>query len=244
MMVNRDFGLLTILGVVPVLGSLLFAGWLVYEQTVMSWQHGVQMVGFALFHSWLGPIGLLFMFIAAAWTFAVAVVALTRRRVAMANLVLAALFAVSLGAFLVPYEQWKLLTVRLNGTHRVPADWLTFAAATGERRLLEHLLANGMDVDTRNTQGQTALGAAAVEGNTELGRFLLAKGARVDSRTKLLAETPLTQAAQMNRTEMVKLLLENGADPAYRDGTGRTALDWAQRNGNTQLIAVLQAREK
>jgi ankyrin repeat protein len=41
----------------------------------------------------------------------------------------------------------------------------------------------------------------------------------------LTLETPLIEAAQMNRTDMVELLLNRGANPAARDVMDRSALD-------------------
>jgi ankyrin repeat protein len=199
------------------------------------------MVGFSLFHSGLGILGVLFAFLSGVWALIVVSIALFKRtRISSANVALLALLAACIGLLFVPYEQWKLLMVRANGTKDVPKDWVTYAAATGEVRLLEYLLANGFDVNTRDQNGQSALGAAAVEGKTDIGRLLITRGARLDNRTDSLLETPLTQAAQMNRTEMVKLLLEHGADSSERDKTGRTALEWANKNGNSEMASLLQ----
>jgi ankyrin repeat protein len=46
--------------------------------------------------------------------------------------------------------------------------------------------------------------------------LLIARGARLDNRTLVTLKTPLIEAAQMNRTEMVKFLLDHGADRGGR----------------------------
>jgi ankyrin repeat protein len=46
----------------------------------------------------------------------------------------------------------------------------------------------------------------------------------------------------MNHTEMVKLLLDHGADPSDRDVMDRTALDWAWANGNSEMAHLLQTK--
>jgi len=211
----------------------------------MTWDHGLQMVGFSLFHSGLGLLGMIFILLSGIWLLVTLVMlALRKIPIRTSDALLTCALALSVGLLFVPYGEWKLLMVQFHGVKDVPKDWLTYAAATGEVRLLNYLLSNGFDVNTRDSRGQSALGAAAVEGQTEIGRILIARGARLDNRTDSLAETPLTQAAQMNRTDMVSLLLEHGADANEKDGTGRTALDWAHENRNAQMAAALEARLK
>jgi uncharacterized protein len=116
------------------------------------------------------------------------------------------------------------------------------AAAGGEIRLLGYLLAHGVDVNTRTQYGESLLGAAAAAGQVEVARMLIARGARLDNRTDITLETPLTESAQMNHTEMVKLLLDYGANPGAADVLDRTALDWAHENGNHRMASLLAAR--
>ena len=234
---------MTIVGVVLVSGAILFSARLVYEQTFLTWNYGLQMVGFSLFHSGLGLLGVLFVVLTIIWALILLGLAVARRSLGnRIDIVLLGLFAVSLAALFVSYGQWKLLMVRICGTARVTNEWVTYAAASGETQLLEYLLFHGFDVNSRNRDGQSALGAAAVGGQTKIARMLILRGAHLNNRTFSLGETPLTQAAQMNRTEMVKLLLEHGADPAEKENDGRTALDWARKNNNIEMIALLQAR--
>src|SRR5580704_14200389 len=41
---------LLVLGVIPLIGTALLAGRLIWEQTVWTWERGPQMVGFSLAH--------------------------------------------------------------------------------------------------------------------------------------------------------------------------------------------------
>jgi len=68
--------------------------------------------------------------------------------------------------------------------------------------------------------GQTILHEVAVMGNHVRGdetvafaKLLLSAGARMDVRDDLLRSTPLGWACRWGRPELVKLLLERGADP-------------------------------
>jgi hypothetical protein len=233
---------MTVFGGLSVAGTVLFAGRIIYEQTFLTWHRGLQMVGFSLFHSGIGLLGILSVLTAIFWTLVVVTRAVARReRVSRTNCALIAVLVVCCGGLTVPYGQWKLLMARTFGAANVPSNWVTYAAATGEKNLLAYLLANGFDVNSRDENGQSPLGAAAVEGRVDVARMLLDSGAHVENRTVSLGETPLTQAAQMNHADMVKLLLDHGAAADERDATGRTALDWAKKNGNSEMSALLQA---
>jgi ankyrin repeat protein len=66
-------------------------------------------------------------------------------------------------------------------------------------------------------------------------------GARVDVRDDLLKSTPLGWASRWGRLELVKLLLERGADSAEADAEPwATPLAWAQKKGHHDVVAILQ----
>jgi ankyrin repeat protein len=116
------------------------------------------------------------------------------------------------------------------------------AAGSGEIRLLDYLLANGADADTRTSAGESALGAAAAADRTEAATLLIARGARLENRTHVTFETPLTEAAKINHLDMVRLLLDHGANIDAKDVTGRTALDWARENSNADMERLIESR--
>jgi len=45
----------------------------------------------------------------------------------------------------------------------------------------------------------------------------------------------------MNHLDMVRLLLDHGADITAKDVTGRTALDWAHENSNADMERLIQS---
>src|SRR5579871_75837 len=70
---------------------------------------------------------------------------------------------------------------------------------------------------------------------------LLDARARTDLRDDLLKSTPLGWACRWGRTELVKLLLERGADRVEADAEPwATPRAWAQKMGNDVLLAVLR----
>ena len=53
--------------------------------------------------------------------------------------------------------------------------------------------------------------------------------------------TPLMMAAQYGSAEMVKFLLDEGADPTLKNQLGLTAVNFAQRVSRSELAAQLSA---
>ena len=121
------------------------------------------------------------------------------------------------------------------------------AAQAGDVPLVEQLLADGFDVDGRNSAGLSALHFAADGGQQETARRLLRQGADVNAVSHV-GLSPLMIAVRDGHVEIVRLLLEAGADiwatvaavPEARDYAGRSALSLAS---DSQIIALLEQAE-
>jgi ankyrin repeat protein len=74
--------------------------------------------------------------------------------------------------------------------------------------------------------GWTPLHYACAKGQLEVAQFLIANGAIVDSMS-LGNTTPLMMAVQSGNEQVVKLLLDKGADLQLRNSQGLTAIDIA-----------------
>jgi ankyrin repeat protein len=223
---------LTDAGVVLITATAVFTIRVVCEQTLLTWTGRVQTMRLFPPPFGLDLVGLLCVILGGVWAVAVVVLSIAeRRRISPANRGLIALLLLCCGLWLVPYEEWKVLMVRTHGVERTPKSWIVRAAASGEIRLLDYLLANGADVNTRTRSGQSPLGAAAAAGQVDAAKLLIARRADLENRTLISLETPLTEAAQMNHSDIVILLLEHGADMNVHDVMGLTALDWAQQVG-------------
>ena len=72
--------------------------------------------------------------------------------------------------------------------------------------------------------------------------MLLDRGAVIDARDTDSGATPLYDAASWGKLEVVKLLLEKGADMNARNQAGKSPLQSAEENGFTEIAALLRAR--
>lgn len=102
----------------------------------------------------------------------------------------------------------------------------TILAAARERSTdrLQRLIDQGIDINTQNQNGQTALVVAASLGERNVVLFLLKKGALVDTAMKRYGWTALMEASFNGRSDMARLLLDNRADVNLVDSYRRTPL--------------------
>ena len=79
-----------------------------------------------------------------------------------------------------------------------------------------------------------------MKGETDIATLLIAKGAKVDIKTKD-GHTALIHAARSpdDRSEVARLLIENGADVNAKDNTGMTALAYALKKRDLALFRIL-----
>ena len=80
------------------------------------------------------------------------------------------------------------------------------------------------DLNEPDNAGNTPLQIAALEGFTDIVRFLLEAGADVDSKN-VDKDTPLIDAVENGHFEAVKLLLQHGANPRLANAKGDEPFD-------------------
>jgi ankyrin repeat protein len=77
-------------------------------------------------------------------------------------------------------------------------------------------------------------------GDVDDVKKLLAKGAPVNEKDEHLGRTPLIMASMTGHTEIVKMLLERGADPNGTDMEGWTAIRYAHAYGHDEIVELLR----
>lgn len=78
--------------------------------------------------------------------------------------------------------------------------------------IIEALLAEGVDIDSPNSSGKSALAIALEYGSNDAAEILIASGADVNHRDSFLQSTPLFNISDNVNREILDRLLENGAD--------------------------------
>ncbi len=111
--------------------------------------------------------------------------------------------------------------------------------------LLELTLANGADVDSKDSYNGTGLIRAADRGFTTIVARLLETEIAIDHVNRLgwtaLLEAIILGGGDAAHTEVVRLLVEAGADVNLADGQGVTPLAHAERSGYDEMAALLRA---
>src|SRR5215472_9352860 len=134
----------TIVGYLVLSLSALFVGRIVYEETILTWMSGPQMVGFTMMHGAVPliliagliglPCGLLWML--------VSLILLFRRkfRVPVFDWLPIVVLSFLVVMLLIPYETWEELLVRTVDPHAYGGEFLVQAAAQDNRRFVKLLL--------------------------------------------------------------------------------------------------------
>ena len=168
----------------------------------------------------------------------------------------------------------KILDLIANGVNINATEWegetpLMYAASAGQNNAVSLLIGRGADIDKKSNNGETALGRAVAGGRVETVKLLIEHGANVEKQgvqggtplmastdiriTKILLEhradpnavndfgiTPLMAASGLGNIDIVKALVESGADIGAKDHNGWDALQWAVDRNHQEIIVYLK----
>lgn len=99
-----------------------------------------------------------------------------------------------------------------------------FPPSYSQSEVLRMLIDCGADVRRRDRDGRTALHMVAFADNLSLAEVLVENGAELDVLDDIIGETPLNTAAAHDRHDMMRFLLERGADVNLSDKHKQTPL--------------------
>ncbi|KAM8972069.1 LOW QUALITY PROTEIN: cortactin-binding protein 2 [Pelodytes ibericus] len=111
------------------------------------------------------------------------------------------------------------------------------AAANGHSDCVKLLLTSGAQVNATVSNGFTALCTAAAQGHSKCAEILIAFNADINHVDG--GQTPLYLACKNGNSEIVKLLLEAGADQSIKTNDGWTPIHAAVDCGNVDCLKYL-----
>nr|CAD7425874.1 unnamed protein product [Timema monikensis] len=116
---------------------------------------------------------------------------------------------------------------------------LMYACAGGHEDVVRTLLDAGANVEDHNENGHTPLMEAASAGHVGVSKILLDHGAGINTHSNEFKESALTLACYKGHLEMVRFLLEAGADQEHKTDEMHTALMEASMDGHVEVARLL-----
>lgn len=139
----------------------------------------------------------------------------------------------------------------INAVDDYARNALHYAANSFFLDVAKELIANNIDVNSKDVSGKTPLHLACCTNHPEMVELLIDSGAKVDAQTYDIAgfKTPLltmlSSPIRVN-SDIVRILLKNGADPKATSKEGNSALWYARlwnRRGIVKLLKQAGANE-
>jgi hypothetical protein len=139
-------------------------------------------------------------------------------------------------------EMQKLLSTGADPNKQDARGWspLMWASAEGHKEIVDLLLEYGADPNIVNYLGRSAIMYASNYGIHEIVKALLERGAIPNPSIEFTDYPPLSAAADKGHLEVVKLLVEHGANVNHKGKDHKTALDISMEAGHGEVAKYLR----
>lgn len=121
---------------------------------------------------------------------------------------------------------------------------LNIAARNDRLDFVQWLVEQGADINAvSEDRGYTAIMDAVWRGNIEITEYLIKKGSDLNTINKE-GQSMLVLAVGANRTQICKILAENGANPDIPDAMGMSAYGYAKLFKKVDIVSILEKYHK
>nr|XP_018668743.1 ankyrin repeat domain-containing protein 17 isoform X3 [Ciona intestinalis] len=127
----------------------------------------------------------------------------------------------------------------VNATSNTGNTALTYACCGGYEDVVRLLVDAGAELECHNENGHTPLMEAASGGHVAVAEVLLARGAGINTHSNEFKESALTLACYKGHLQMVRFLLQAGADQEHKTDEMHTALMEASMDGHVEVARLL-----
>ena len=100
-----------------------------------------------------------------------------------------------------------------------------------------------VDIFDFDEEGVTIFDMAVTYDNLDIVKYLLSRGFKVDDTKRRSRFTPLMAAVCYGRVEMVRFLLEQGANANAVDAKGISVIDFARKMNKKTILKILNFNE-
>jgi len=116
-------------------------------------------------------------------------------------------------------------------------DSLFAAASSGNVGAIARLINQGINVNTANSERETALHMAAAKGHYQAAIYLINHGANIHART-VNNWLPIHHATRFRHPNIANYLLQRGSSPYARTSDGLSAIDMAKATHDRRLLSL------
>ncbi len=196
------------LGIPFAIISLYLGIRLTIEQTLWTWERGLQMVGFSLAHG-VGILLYPLLIMGVVWALVHVIISLYKRSFGgWPGITVLVLFLLGFGLMNIPYDFWQKLFI--ENIRNSPNAYQQFEYSLDNPKRIKFLLKKGFPVDLKNQQGQTPLQRASEAGFLATAKLLIEQGANLNA-TDDAGNSALYLAKLNHREDVAELLKAHGA---------------------------------
>jgi ankyrin repeat protein len=139
-------------------------------------------------------------------------------------------------------ERWYDEGSDVNSFDPQGRSLLYLAIFSGRMENVKFLLLRRANVNLKNQDGTTPMGAAVLRGSVPIMQYLMERGASTVGKVEGSGESYLQYAVKRGLTDIAQILLDKGADVNERYPTGESLLQVAVASGNEMLAYQLMLK--